>query len=161
MAHFERTTERLTLRRVRMSDLPDFVALERALRATEKRSPPDEAESAEYLRRFTEVWDRGDLGCWAIEMTGRVVGFGGVQPHGDAWNLYFRVDPARHGLGIATEMAREAVATAGEVRPDWVVRCETRPWNTAAIKVAERAGLTRIDDHDGYAVLEFHPIGRR
>ncbi|XVV03952.1 GNAT family N-acetyltransferase [Actinosynnema sp. CA-248983] len=158
MAQFERSTARLALRRVRMSDLPAFVALESALRAAENRTPPDAAESAKYLRRFTEVWDRGDLGYWAIEMTGRVVGFGGVQPHGDAWNLYFRVDPARHGLGIATEMAREAVTVAGEVSPEWPVRCETRPRNTAATKVAERAGLTRIGDHDGYAVLELQPL---
>ncbi|GAA0223967.1 GNAT family protein [Saccharothrix mutabilis subsp. mutabilis] len=159
MAHFERTTARLTLRRVRMSDLAAFIALENALRAPEGRTA-DEAASARYLSRFTAVWDRGELGYWAVETAGRVVGFGGVQPHGDAWNLYYRVDPAFHGLGIATEVAREAVAAAGEVRPDRVVRCETRPGNAAAIRVAERAGLTRVEDRDGYAVLELHPDER-
>ncbi|NUT91119.1 MAG: GNAT family N-acetyltransferase [Saccharothrix sp.] len=160
MAQFERSTKRLTLRRVRMSDLPAFTALENALRAAENRPPADDAVSAGYLQRFTAVWERGDLGYWAVEMDGRVVGFGGVAPHGDAWNLYYRVDPALHGRGIATEVAREAVATAAEARPDWTVRCETRPWNTAAIRVAERAGLTRVEDHDGYAVLEVHPFER-
>ncbi|NUT99717.1 MAG: GNAT family N-acetyltransferase [Saccharothrix sp.] len=160
MAQFERSTERLTLRRVRMSDLPAFAALENALRAAENRPPVAESESAEYLRRFTAVWERGDLGYWAVEVDGRVVGFGGVQPHGGAWNLYYRVDPALHGRGIATEVAREALSAAAEARPDWTVRCETRPWNTAAIRVAERAGLTRVEDQGGYAVLEVHPFER-
>jgi RimJ/RimL family protein N-acetyltransferase len=39
------------------------------------------------------------------------------------------------------------------VRPAWPVVVETRPWNTAAIRVAERAGLSRQRADDEYAVL--------
>jgi hypothetical protein len=41
------------------------------------------------------------------------------------------------------------------VHPAWPVVVETRPWNTTAIKVAERAGLSRQEARadDEYAVL--------
>ncbi|KAA2261966.1 GNAT family N-acetyltransferase [Solihabitans fulvus] len=161
MASLERTTARLRLRRVTMADLDAFVALETALRAAEEppREPPAVASSAGYLADFARVWDRGELGYWAIEFLGQVAGFGGVQPKlwrdRRCWNLYYRVDPAFRGLGIATETAREAVAAGSSVHPGWPVLVETRPWNTAAITVAERAGLTRQPTRDGdeHAVL--------
>ncbi|MEV1290150.1 GNAT family N-acetyltransferase [Micromonospora sp. NPDC049679] len=161
MAPFERRTARLRLRRVTMDDLEAFVALESALRAREEppREPPATAQSARYLAAFTEVWDRGELGYWTIVFQGRIAGFGGVQPklwrERHCWNLYYRVAPEFWGLGIATEMAREAIAAAAVVHPAWPVVVETRAWNTAAIRVAERAGLIRQEARadDDYAVF--------
>jgi RimJ/RimL family protein N-acetyltransferase len=161
MAPFERSTARLRLRRVTMDDLAAFVALEASLRAREEppRERPAIAQSARYLADFTRVWDRGELGYWTIVFQGRIAGFGGVQPklwrERRCWNLYYRVAPDFWGLGIATEMAREAIAAAAAVHPAWPVVVETRPWNTAAIRVAERAGLSRQEARieDEYAVL--------
>ncbi|GGP69423.1 GNAT family N-acetyltransferase [Saccharothrix coeruleofusca] len=154
----ERTTARLRLRRVSVDDLDAFVALEAALRP---ERTPDVVASARYLSAFTDVWERGELGYWTVLLHGEIVGFGGVQPklwHGRrCWNLYYRVSPAHWGKGIATEVAREAVAAAREARPDWPVLVETRPWNAAAIRVAERVGLIRREDRDGYAVLLAEP----
>lgn len=156
-----RSTTRLLLRRVVMDDLAAFVALETTLRALEEppRDPPDAAESARYLAGFAKVWDEGELGYWTIVVHGRIAGFGGVQPKlwrgRQCWNLYYRVDPAFRGRGVAVEVAREAIAAGAEAHPDWPVLVETRPGNTAAIKVAERAGLIRqaAQPDDDYAVL--------
>ncbi|HWE90457.1 MAG TPA: GNAT family N-acetyltransferase [Pseudonocardiaceae bacterium] len=165
MACYERSTARLRLRRVTMDDLAAFVALETALRAQENppREPPASTESARYLAAFTQVWDGGELGYWTILRDGRIAGFGGVAPKlwrdRRCWNLYYRVAPACWGLGIATEMAREAIAVAATVHPQWPVLVETRPHNTAAIRVAERAGLRRQETpaDDKYAVLLREP----
>lgn len=162
----ERSTERLLLRRVYESDLDAFVALESALRAREvpPRNPPEVASSARYLSDFVDVWERGELGYWTVLLAGNIVGFGGVQPKRwrarRCWNLYFRVVRALWGRGIATEMAREGIAAGRDAHPDWPVLAETRPWNVAAINVAERAGLVRQadDTEDGYVVLFLEPF---
>jgi RimJ/RimL family protein N-acetyltransferase len=151
----ERRTDRLSLRRVRDTDLDEFVALQAAL----DPRPPDRAESAGYLANFARVWDEGDLGYWSVTYEGRVAGFGGVQPKvwrgRKCWNLYYRVHPDCQGLGIAGEVAREAIAAAAEVRPEWPVVVETDPDNLAAIRVAERAGLVRLgpEANEKYATL--------
>ena len=170
----ERTTSRLRLRRVVADDLAAFVALEAALRAREvpPRDPPDPAESARYLTAFTSVWDRGELGYWAIGfrdggfrnggLRDGVVGFGGVQPKEwrglRCWNLYYRVHPDLWGGGVATETAREAVAAAREAHPSWPVVVETAPGNAAAVAVAERVGLTVRERGGDRAVLVLDPV---
>lgn len=163
----ERSTGRLRLRPVTLADLDTFVALEAALRRQDHRSGhlavvPDPAR---YLADVVAVWDRGELGCWVVSAAERVVGFGGVQPavrHGaGCWDLSYRVDPGLWGCGIATELAREAVAVASTVHPLWPVVVRARPTDAAAIRVAERAGCVRssgdggVDDVDeeGYVVL--------
>lgn len=161
----ERTTARLRLRPVAMADLDDFVELETELRARQEppRRPPDPADSARYLAAFVEHWERDGLGYWAaLTADGAIAGYGGVQSkrrRGTAcWNLYFRVRPALWGRGLATEIAREAVAVAALARPELPVLAETRPDNAGAIRVAERAGLVRQPDADGYAVLVRDPV---
>ncbi|GAA4834951.1 GNAT family N-acetyltransferase [Saccharopolyspora rosea] len=161
MGAFEGSTARLRLRRVAAADLGAFAALEASLREREDppREPPDLAASAKYLAEFCSVWERGELGYWTILFRGEVAGFGGVQPKlwrgRRCWNLYYRVFPGLWGIGIATEMAREAISAAATAHPDWPVLVETRPWNTAAIRVAERVGLIRQEPQAGdeYAVL--------
>lgn len=165
MIAYERTTARLRLRRVERTDLDAFHALETALRAQETppREPPPRETSAKYLNAFAEVWDAGELGYWTLLHEDRIAGFGGIRlitgDRGPHWNLYYRVDPALQGLGLATEMAREALALAAEIRPQWPVVVETRPGNTAAIAVAERAGLTKqpCAEGDPYVVLVKNP----
>lgn len=161
----EWTTRRLRLTPVSIADADAFVALETALRAAESppREPPDRARWAGYLEQFVAVWAHGPLGYWTARLDGHVVGFGGVKPKHwqgrDCWNLYYRLHPDHHGSGLATELARAAVAAAAGIRPAWPVLVETRPTNLAAIAVAERAGLSRRPelDADGWAVLLLDP----
>ena len=145
------TTERLSLYPVTMADLHEFLALH----ALESERPPEAI--TELLRDFCDVWARGDHGYWRIELAGRTAGFGGVKPRTwrgrQVWNLYYRIWPELRGKGLATEMAREAIAVAAELHPDWPVLVETRPDNVGAIRVAAGVGMTRHPDADGWAVF--------
>ncbi|MFI9384815.1 GNAT family N-acetyltransferase [Kutzneria sp. NPDC052558] len=142
---------RLSLVPVSMDDLDEFLSLHAA---TESRSVE---ALTQLLRDFCAVWERGEHGYWKIMLGSRVAGFGGVKPKTwrgqQVWNLYYRVWPDLQGQGIATEMAREAIAVAALRHPDWPVLVETRPDNIAAIKVALGVGMTRHPDADGWAVL--------
>ena len=157
----DRTTRRLRLRRVTMADLDTFIDLETELRRRETppRDAPERGVWTGYLEQFARVWDDGQLGYWTIGYDGQVVGFGGVKPKRwrdwNCWNLYFRLYPQVTGLGLATEMAREAVSVAAEQHAEWPVLVQTRPANLPAIAVAQRAGLTRRPelDADGWVVL--------
>ncbi len=142
---------KLVLHPVTMDDLDDFLALH----ALESHRPP--AMITQLLKDFCAVWTGGEHGYWRIEFEGRTAGYGGVKPRlrngQQVWNMYYRMWPAVRGKGIATAMAREAIAVARQKHPDWPVLVETRPDNVAAIKVAEGVGMTRHPDADGWAVF--------
>jgi RimJ/RimL family protein N-acetyltransferase len=133
------TTQRLALHRVTMDDLDDFLALH----ALESRRPP--ATITQLLRDFCAVWERGEHGYWRIEFDGRTAGYGGVKPRvwngRPVWNLYYRMWPAVRGKGIATEMARKAIAVARELHPDWPVLVDP-----AGQRAVGEAGRGRRDD---------------
>ena len=157
----DRKTRRLHLSRISMADLDAFIDLETELRRheTPPRGAPERGAWTGYLKQFARVWDDGQVGYWTIRYDGRVVGFGGVKPKRwrdrNCWNLYYRLWPQVTGLGLATEMACEAVTVAAGQQPEWPVLVETRPPNRPAIAVAQRAGLTRRPDldADGWVVL--------
>ena len=145
------TTQRLSLYPVTMDDLDEFTALH----AGPGSRPVDML--TDLLRDFCAVWESGEHGYWRIVFDGRTAGFGGVKPKTwrgrSVWNLYYWLWPDLRGRGIATEVARKAVAVAAEKHPDWPVLVETRPDNAAAIRVAEGVGMTRHPDADGWAVF--------
>lgn len=144
-------TQRLSLHRVTMDDLDDFLALH----ALESRRPAEAI--TQLLRDFCATWAGGEHGYWKIVLNGRTAGFGGVKPRmwrdRPVWNLYYRIWPDLRGQGVASEMARAAVSVAAQLHPDRPVLVETRPDNAAAIKVAEGVGMTRHPDADGWAVF--------
>ena len=145
-------TQRLSLHRVSMDDLDEFIALH----AVEDKPRPVE-QTTRLLRDFCAVWESGEHGYWKIVFGDRTAGFGGVKPKTwrgrHVWNLYYRIWPDLQGKGLATETARAAISVAAQRHPDWPVLVETRPDNAAAIKVAEGAGMTRHPDADGWAVF--------
>lgn len=67
----------------------------------------------------------------------------------DCWNLYYRLRPSVWGRGFAREAALEAVAFAGEQKPQLPVVARTRASNTPAKQVVQSAGLMRRADLDG------------
>lgn len=155
-----RRTDRLVLRPVGMTDSDVFIAIHVDPR-TNSHSPggPPSTEWAEgFLVSLARAWERG-LSYWAVELEGKVVGFAGAEAttvlDRECWNLYYRFAVDVWGRGFATEATREAARVATAVDPRRPLVARTRPGNLAAIRVAERAGLTRhVDlDHDGYAVL--------
>ena len=146
------TTQRLSLHPVTMADVDDFVALHAA-----EGSNRSAAVLASLLRDFCAVWEGGEHGYWKIVFAGRTAGFGGVKPKTwrgrSVWNLYYRIWPDLQGKGLATEMARKAIAVAGELHPDWPVLVETRPDNVPSVRLAEGVGMTRHPDAGGWAVF--------
>ena len=115
--------------------------------------------SSDLFLSSLRTWTELGVGYAVVEHDGRPVGLCGLRPlelHGrSCWNLYYRFSPAAWGRGFATTAAREAVALARGRTPTLPVLARTRPANTAAVRVAERAGLLRRPDldADGFVVL--------
>lgn len=161
MTPLHRRTEHLDLRPVTESDLDALCAIHTDPRTNQFRpgGAPDRPECERLLAEFVEGWRRHGVGYWTVRAGDRVVGCAGVKSFlfrdRQSWNLYYRFEPESWGRGFATEVARETVRfVEAELDPRPVV-ARTRPTNTAAIAVAERAGLTRRQDldSDGFAVL--------
>lgn len=100
---------------------------------------------------IVEAWQRDRLGYWTARAEAepeRVVGIGGVRrtQHtgllGEVWNVYYRLSPAVHRHGHATELARTGIAAAAEVDPTLPVAAFLLEHNVASRRTAERAGLT-------------------
>lgn len=106
------------------------------------------------LAEWQAAWQRDGIGYWIAHRlsTGQLIGFGGVMRR--AWhgreiaNLYYRLTPSAWGNGYALELARAAMAQAQLALPGLPVVVRTRPGNAGAIRVAERAGLSRRPDLD-------------
>ncbi|MGA5305079.1 GNAT family N-acetyltransferase [Nucisporomicrobium flavum] len=84
---------------------------------------------------------------------GATVGFCGLKfvrfREREVLNLFYRLDPAYWGIGLATEAADAVVKWAGEHLPEWPILARVRPENVPSQKVAVRAGLSRADHLDG------------
>jgi ribosomal-protein-alanine N-acetyltransferase len=109
-------------------------------------------EAVERLRNWITHWERYGFGYFTVVRGEELVGFCGIkrmQLHGKpVLNLFYRLDPAAWGGGIATEAATAVVRWAAEAWPAEVVIARVRPENVASAKVAERAGLRRHPELD-------------
>ena len=157
----ERRTARLRLRRVTHGDVPSVVSLSTDPR-THRHSPtgtPTREEAEAFARRFVEDWDTYGLGYWIVEHEGRDVGVAGVKAAAigkrPCWNMYYRFTPAVHGMGLAAEATREAIAAAREHTPEWPVVVRTRPGNEPASRLAVAIGLVRRPDLDADGFITF------
>ena len=172
--HEELTTPRLTLRR----PAPGDVGLVHALH-TDRRvcahNPADllrdRAEARERLRRWDAHWRQRGFGYWVVCRDDRRLGFCGVKvmrlhDH-EVLNLFYRLDPAAWGDGVASEAATAVVGWAATHRPGSPVVARVRPENVASRRVAERAGLRRAahldtPGEDGLDLIftlgDLHPV---
>lgn len=149
-------TDRLSLRRPVPADIDAILRLHRdpvacAHNPADMISTRDEA--VDRYRRWSAHWDEHGFGYWAVcNRNGDLLGFCGLkvmrlheQP---VLNLFYRLDPAAWGNGIATEAATAVVAWASTCGPALPVAARVRPANVASARVAERAGLHRTPDLD-------------
>ncbi len=118
--------------------------------------------SQRFIEPMMEHWNKYDFGYWSVLVprdwwpdgvpgtepgdTDRVyAGLGGIQRHEvcgvPVLNVYFRLAPSVQGRGIAGRIVAEAVRLAPTVAPGRDVVIRTRPANTAARRVATRAGF--------------------
>jgi RimJ/RimL family protein N-acetyltransferase len=110
------------------------------------------AEAEERFRSWDTHWERHGFGYWTVRCGDQLAGFCGIKRmelHGrPVLNLFYRLDPAAWGGGIATEAATAVVGWAGENRPGETLIARVRPGNGASLKVAARAGLRRVPEWD-------------
>jgi RimJ/RimL family protein N-acetyltransferase len=152
-----RRTPDLLLRPITRGDIDRLVAIETDPRTTRHspQGPPTAEAAADLLASAAAAWEAGDVGYWAVERAGRIIGAAGlrlVTLHGrQCWNLYYRLSPEAWGQGLGGQAVREAVNYAAEAGGGPVV-ARTRPANTAAQRVAMSAGLSRSPelDSDGF-----------
>ncbi|WP_407911328.1 GNAT family N-acetyltransferase [Kitasatospora sp. NE20-6] len=151
------TTRRLVLGRPGPADVDAMLRVHSDPRACAHNPSDvlaDRAEAEEIYRRWDAGWRTHGYGYRVVRRHGEpeVLGFCGIKPTVlsglRALNLFYRLDPAHWGLGIAGEAARAVVAWSLRELPGLPLVARIRPANTASQRVALRAGLVRADHLD-------------
>ena len=115
-------TPRTVCERMRMSDVPELIALLCDPRVAETLWPeigvPTERDVTEGTADKERHWERHGFGLWVQRdrETGELVGRGGLQwthvAGRDEVEVAWAVVPERWGNGLATELARASIDTA-------------------------------------------------
>jgi RimJ/RimL family protein N-acetyltransferase len=149
-------TARLALVRPVPDDIDAILAITSDPRATAHNPSDalaDRREADELYRYWDAQWTRFGWGYYVLRRHGEaaVLGFCGLKAMAlrgaPVANLFYRLDPAVWGAGIATEAATAVVAWAA-TNVEFPVIARVRPANIASRTVAERAGLVRAPEWD-------------
>jgi RimJ/RimL family protein N-acetyltransferase len=146
-------TERLTMRRPRLEDFEEALAMWADPQVVRYISgkPSTREEMWSRLLRYVGHWHLLGFGFWVVreKSTGRFVGEVGLAdfhrdlepPFGDFKEAGWVLAPSAHGKGYATEAVRAALGWAeGRFGPERVV-CLIAPENEASLKVAHKCGF--------------------
>lgn len=156
----ELLTQRLSLRRPTPADIDAIYRVHRDPKAC-AHNPSDmmatRAEAEDRYRQWNQHWQRHGLGYWVIHprVAGNhraSLGFCGLKLMRldglPVLNLFYRLDPAAWGDGVATEAATAVVDWATAYGPNHPIIARVRPDNVASATVATRAGLHRTPHLD-------------
>lgn len=142
-----RRTKRLLLRTPVEADL-DFVTMLFALPELVAHRPdptPDTPEaSARRLSHDMDHWYNHGFGRWAVEVNGRLIGFGGVtvSKEFEGLNLSYHLHPDSWGQGYASELVAESLSFAfNGLHAERVIGL-VRSANIASRRVLEKSGFT-------------------
>lgn len=146
-------TERLTLRRPRLEDFEESLAMwaDPAVVRYISGKPTTREEMWARLLRYVGHWELLGYGFWVVreKSTGRFVGEVGLAdfrrditpPLGDSKEAGWVLAPWAHGKGFATEAVRATLRWAEDgFGPERVV-CLIHPENAASLKVAHTCGF--------------------
>lgn len=145
-------TDRLLLRRPERGDLRRVFEIHsdpRTYRHLPSGVMREESQAAARLDDWMRHWDEHGFGYAVAESRAdaAVVGFAGVcHQHlagHDVLNLYYRLDPAHWGRGLATEAAGAVVRARPTRVPGRPVVARIARNNPESVRVAERLGLRR------------------
>lgn len=140
-------TARLILRRLDEPDRALWVRLHRdpvLHRHAPHAIAPSDAAASERFDGSLAHWQDHGFGFQVIERDGVGIGVGGLRTGREGeLNLYYRISADHHGMGYAREAARAWVAAGVEWLED-PVTAVAAAHNTASLRTAEAAGLTRI-----------------
>lgn len=145
-------TERLRFREMTPDDLDEMAAMlgDPGVMAFYP-APLSRAESADWIERMQRRYDGDGHGLWLLET--RDGGF--VGDCGLTWQTVngarvlevgYHVRVALQGCGYATEAARACVEVARAHFAPTTLTAIIHPENIASRRVAERLGMTHIDD---------------
>jgi RimJ/RimL family protein N-acetyltransferase len=163
------TTDRLTLRRWRDSDLEPFAALNADPEVMRyMRGPLDRAESDAFVERIEARFDEHGFGLWAVEVRDRqeFIGFTGLAwqtyeaPFTPAVEVGWRLARAAWGQGYATEAARAALDHGFGPGDLAEIVSVTTVSNERSQAVMRRLGMTRnrADDFEYPLMPPDHPL---
>jgi len=127
-------TERLLLRPFRQDDLAAFEGFART--EDYRRYLGDHPEPAEFVAN-----NLGSEGAWVIELDDRVVGSIFLDDQ-----LACLLDPAVHGLGLATEAATAVIRDGFERRGYDEIVARADPGNVASRRGMARLGFVEAPD---------------
>jgi [ribosomal protein S5]-alanine N-acetyltransferase len=154
----ELLTTRLSLRRPTPADTATIYRIHTDPRAC-AHNPADlittRADAGDRYRRWDEHWQQHGFGYWVVHArpAGRPsLGFCGLKrmllSGRDVLNLFYRLDAAAWGHGVATESATAVTGWAAAHLPHHPLIARVRPGNIASATVATRAGLHRTPHLD-------------
>lgn len=108
-------------------------------------------ESAEWIASNRRRYDADGHGLWIIEtLDGEFVGDCGVTWQSvntrPVLEVGYHVSPALQGRGLATEAAEACVELVARELSPALLTAIVHPDNTASRRVAEKLGMTHIDD---------------
>jgi RimJ/RimL family protein N-acetyltransferase len=144
---FETNTARLVLRRPTEADraFHDEVHSDARLYTHAPHVLGTPTSNAAAFEAILSHWADHGFGYWVAQdkRSGMPVGWVGVRRANGYLNLYYRFVVAGQGRGLATEAARAAIAMARQRVPGVPVRALVKEHNTASVRTALAAGLTR------------------
>ena len=156
----ELLTARLSLRRPTPDDIDAIYRIHHDPNAC-AHNPADmlatRAEAEDRYRQWNQHWQHHGLGYWVIHPRDAdnqqpSLGFCGLKlmrlDSRQVLNLFYRLDPAAWGNGVATEAATAVVGWATTYQPNYPIIARVRPDNVASATVASRTGLHRAPHLD-------------
>ncbi len=165
-------TERLTLRRPRLEDFDEALAMwsDPSVVRFISGKPSTREEMWARLLRYVGHWELLGFGFWVVreKSTGRFVGEVGLgdfhrdiaPPLGESKEAGWVLSPSAHGKGYATEAVRAALRWNEErFGPERVV-CIISPENAASLHVAHKCGFrerSRVS-YKGEPILTFERL---
>jgi [ribosomal protein S5]-alanine N-acetyltransferase len=161
-------TPRLVCERLRMEHLPEISPLLRDPQVAGWLWPhgePSEQDVIDGTRQKEDHWERYGFGMWLLRdsRTGETVGWGGLQwtyvAELDEVEVAWAITPQRWRQGLATELARAAIAAAFGPLELREIIAFTLPNNIASRRVMEKAGF--IYERDIVHALLPHVLYRR
>ena len=145
----ELQTERLILRRIRVSDAEDMYHYARRPEVTRYLlwSPhPDIYHTQDYLRYLATRYAAGTFYDWGVilKQNGRMIGtcgFTTIDCAHDAAEIGYVLNPDYHGMGIATEAVEAVLAFGFDKLLLHRIEARFMEGNDASLRVMEKVGM--------------------
>jgi ribosomal-protein-alanine N-acetyltransferase len=155
---YEIETERTVLRMPTINDLDDLAAIfanPQVMKYLDIDCRPLSREQSEIvLISIINNWKKRGFGRWAIinKKENKFIGLAGFRSHEDTAELFYVLDEAHWGKGLATEIARDILKAGFDRHKFPRIIAMTRPANTASRNVLHKIGMSFERELDVYGI---------